>query len=158
MSAQGSWEGGERRSSTGKTVLIIALIGCGGLVVLALACGGIGYWYYQKSQKDMPAAQAAAEAFLDALKAHKIDAAYDQTSSAYQKTMPKDQFANYLKAFPALTDWTSRSVQLGFAVPVKDSGMANVIMQLQSKQGPKMCTIMLMKEGNDWKVQQITVQ
>ncbi|HZU35496.1 MAG TPA: hypothetical protein VFA18_06300 [Gemmataceae bacterium] len=158
MSAGESWEGGEPKSNTGKMLLIIGLVGCGGLVLVVAICGGVGYWFYTKMQAEAPGARAAAEAFLDDVKANHIDAAYARMSQQYHKTMTHADFVNYLKAFPVLASYTSRNVMMTVAMPIKDSGAATITMQLQSPKGMQMCTITLIKEGGDWKIQQLQVQ
>ena len=155
---QGEGYAGEPgRSNTGKILLIIGLIGCGGLLVRVLACGGGGYWFYTKMQAESPAVTAAAEAFLDALKANHIKEAYDQTASQYKQRTTLEQFTSLLKAYPALTDYTSRTITANFAFSGTDQGAATVMIQLQTKKEDRVCSLTLMKEQGVWKVAQVQV-
>ena len=146
------------RSSRRKTALplILALVG-GGVILLVLVCGGIVFWLFRGLNEEVPIAQASAEAFLGDLRANRIDAAYDQTTSAFQGRTSPEQFRAFLKAFPALTTHESTSLALQGMHTGSGGIFARFSASLLSPNGASSCTVTLSKQGEAWKVHHLHV-
>jgi hypothetical protein len=139
-----------------KIALILAIVGGVGLICL-LACGGCGYWMFKAFTTDLPAAQASANAFLDDLQSSRIESAYGQTTQGFQASMTLQQFRDFLKQYSTFTSQTSRT-QNGFRVYSGTGGkQATVQMTLRTSNNAMTCTLILMQEGEQWKVHHLSV-
>jgi hypothetical protein len=149
--------------SSNKTVLWIVGIIAAVVVVVILVCGGVAYLAINVFQKvavsardvlaDLQAAPATAQQFLSDLAANQVDAAYARTSAAYQAQWSKEAFRDYLAKHPLLTTHTSTTSQtLNITPPT-----ATIKETLIGPKGTDSCTMQLTKEGNQWKINQLSV-
>src|SRR5207302_795871 len=136
--------------------LIIGLI-VGGLVLIALVCGGIVFWFFRGLQEEVPLAQASAEAFLKDLRANRVDAAHAQTSMGFKAKTLEEPFRAFVKAFPILTTHQSASLALQGMYRGTNGTTAIFVATLMGPNGPGSCRITLIKEGEDWKVHGLNV-
>jgi hypothetical protein len=152
----------------GTAVKIIAII-AGALLLVFFACTGlVVYGCYslkkagenfisdvEKRQKELEksdkrAASKFGESFIQELKAKRYDAAYKMTSADYQKGTTRKDFETFVvKNQEALTGFGS--FQEDFLAP--ESGSTFVLTKL-GQGNPKMTVI---KDGNSWKVDKLTV-
>ena len=146
------------RSSRRKSALplILAVVG-GGVILVVLVCAGIVFWLFQGLNKEVPVAQASAEAFLGHLRGNRVDAAYAQTTAAFQSKIDPEQFRAFLKAFPALTTHESSSMTLQGIHAGSLGTNARFSASLPSPNGASSCTLILSKEGETWKIQHVSV-
>src|SRR5262245_25735025 len=136
--------------------LILGLIG-GGLILLVVVCGGATIWFFQGLSAETPLAQASAEAFLEDLRANRIEAAYAQTSQGFQAKTTEEQFVAFVKAFPVLTTHRSSTLALqGLQRGTKGTN-ASFAATLRGPNGAGTCRVLLIKEGEVWKVQALNV-
>lgn len=124
-------------------------LGCGGLALLVLLCGGvvgtIGYFFYAATQ---PAADAANQ-FLQLCADGKLDEAYKSTSSTCQAGQTLEQFKQTAKIL-GLTEyqsasWLSRNVT---------GNQATLTGTMQTKSGKSVqLTVVLNNDDGSWRVQ-----
>lgn len=156
----------------GKTAVMIIAIIAGTLLVFFFACAGLlayGCYSFKKGverfgesiksgmeqrqaeleKSDKRAASRFGESFIQELKGKRYDAAYKMTSAEYQKSTSRKDFETFVtKNQDALTGFGSFSED--FSAP--ESGSTFVLTKLG--RNAKMTVI---KEGNGWKVDKLTV-
>ncbi len=151
-------------TSTTKIVLIIVLAVGLPVIGLVCCCGGIGIWGL-KMLKEIPAAQASAEAFLRTLSENQIDAAYQSTTANFKSTTSLDGFRKFIAQYPELN--SPFNFTLGNStINTLPQGTRAVIRatitdrpRADDKRNPRSitCTITLAKENDVWKVEGFTV-
>jgi hypothetical protein len=145
-----------------KTLLIVSIV-AGVVLVIVLVCGGVGYFAIQAISKvassamemvqDVQSGRVAGEDFLSDVANDRLEAAYGRMTAAYQKGRSLDEFRKLIDQSPVLKTHTSRT-QSGITVtPPK------VVIQatLNRPTGASACTLQVIKEGEQWKVDQFTV-
>jgi len=130
----------------GISALKVILIGCGSLIVLAVIIISLTLFFVNKGTQ---APLGTAEMFIDKLSTGKNDAAYNLTSSEFQKTVNKAQFAQFLKAYPILTD--KESLSFGYKSVKNDGATLSGTITGNGKQTAPI-TVFLVKESGEWKV------
>jgi hypothetical protein len=91
----------------------------------------------------------AAIVFIDKLSAGKNDAAYNLTSSEFQSTVSKTQFAQFLRAYPILAD--KESLSFNYKSVKNDRAILSGTIIGNGKQKAPI-TVFLVKESGEWKV------
>jgi hypothetical protein len=144
--------------------LIVVGVVTGTLVLCVLACGGLMALFIHKAGKDMipqlqaqadlQQAEGAAQTFLNMLSLGQVDAAHQMTTAAFRTRQPLPQFKVFVAGNPLLTKFTDSdqvpvepapgNQRLTFQYTLKGNGILNV-------------TIQVVKEGDDWKVDAMTV-
>ena len=153
----------EQKSSSNKTVIIVVSIVAGVILLLALVCGGVVYLIVKTVQPamaqmtqvfaDMAAAAMVSEQFLTHLTADQPDAAYELMSEKYKKTKSLKEFKDMLAKHPAILNGTVNSQPSG-----QPGGTTMTIpFTLTGPKGTVSGTLHLIKEGEAWKVDQISL-
>lgn len=138
-----------RRSNTWTVIALI--LGIGGLAFL-VCCGGGLYFFGNMAINEVPAARKAAEAFIDDLKADRIEEAYARTATIFQNATTEDQFRALLDVYPAATTHTSRTIQLVNMHGGTRGGTAVFRVTFEGPDGTSGCTLSMVKENGEWKV------
>jgi len=102
-------------------------------------------------------ATVKAEQFLNYLKDNKIDSAYSLTSKEFRTNFDPEQFADYVKKNDILSKNTSRSVNAANFVQVQDKPQMMINMSLHSPTGIKVCTMTLIEEKDEWKINSLSI-
>lgn len=144
-------------SSGGRTWLILVGVGC----VVVFGCGGLiaagVVWGFRAFGTDLPAASAAASAFLDHLQRGQPDNAYAAASDGFRSRQTAEQFRAFVGRFETLTTHTSRNTN-GFRLFANPGGkQAFIQVTLHAPNNAMTCTLMLVDEGGTWRVDSITV-
>jgi hypothetical protein len=151
------WATRMRRGSGNKVILIVlAVVGGVGLVVV-LACAGCGIWAFKSITKDIPPAQASADAFLDDLKAGRTDAAYGSASSSFKTTQTLEQFREFVNRFDTLKTQITRSTESSRLFQGTGGKKVTLKMTLQSPNNAMSCTLIMVEENGQWKVERLSV-
>lgn len=147
----------QRRGSTNKAIIIVlAIVGFFGLLMIVL-CAGCGIWMYKSFTRDIPPAQTAANAFLDDLKADRIDAAYAGTSSTFKSAESLDQFREFVKKYDGFRTNVSRSFDFKQINQTTSGKRVNFKMTLTSPNNALSCSLTMLEENGQWKVERLTV-
>ena len=149
--------GHKRRGSTAKTLIIIFSI-IGGFAFLAiLVCGGFIFWGIRSFGGDMAGAQAAADQFINEIRAGQTDAAYGETTNNFQAIKTLDQFREFVKQYPALTTYTSRTSGGVFINKTPGVSIATVRTTVIGPGNSLSFTLILNKQNESWKVDQFNI-
>lgn len=155
-------------SSSGKVILVIALVGLVLLLILGACAGGVYFLVrgftqamstmmqqVQEMQANAEQSQLVAQNFLDDVAAGRLKEAYEGTTQAYQKRQKFEEFQAFVDKNPPLKKST---VQL-FANAPQSPGMTVFSYQatVNGPSGPLSCTLQVLKEGNQWKVERFTI-
>jgi hypothetical protein len=142
-----------RPDRTVRNVLLILLgiLGMGTIAVVA-CCGGF-IWMASNAAVEVPQAQAGAELFLDQIADGKSNSSYQSTTTAFRAGVSEEQFNTFLVSLPPDLSRTSRKIS--FARINTFNGVSQVFFRVVSNG--KSCTIIVVKEGRDWKVQRVNV-
>ncbi len=147
----------QRSGSANKAIIIVlAVIGAIGLLSIA-ACGGCVFWGYRAVTRDIPPAQAAANAFLDDLKANRVDAAYASTSSSFKSAQSLDQFREFVKKFDGFRTNTSRSFDSSMVNQTTSGKRVRLKMTLTSPNNAMTCSLTTLEENGQCKIESVTV-
>src|SRR5262245_56796168 len=155
-----------REGSGSNTVLIVSIVG-GIVLVVALGCGGLIYVVVvgkrtmsqavssaMQMAMDVQNAMAAAQSFVDDLTQGQLDAAYAQTTRAYQERVSREQFGELIAKHPAFKKGTHD------LAPPNNFNTATVRFT-STVTGPDgataTCTLQLKKEDEQWKVDRFSV-
>jgi hypothetical protein len=151
-------DSGPRRSSSNRnTILVLCAAGCG----LVLLCSGLIaaalIWGLRSVATDVPAAQTVADQFLDQLQQGQLDGAYALTSTKFRAEYDRKQFEEFIKKYESFTHHTSRTEQ-GFRL-FQDGNGKHVFFQktLNTPNNAMTCTLVMIEEAGNWKVEKITV-
>lgn len=139
--------------------LLTVLIVVGSIGFLAcLACGGFGLWAFKSLSTDLPAAQEAADAFLDDLKSDRIETAYAKTSGAFRNAQTLERFRGLVDQSSSVKTHTSRTFDGGRIFHGPGGKQATITMTLRSPNGATPCILTLVPEDDQWKVQALNIQ
>ena len=105
----------------------------------------------------MAGAQAAADQFVDEIRAGQIDAAYARTTNSFQAIRTPDQFREFVKQYPALTTYTSRTAGGVFINKTPGLTTATVRVTVLGPGNSLSFTLILNKQNESWKVDQFNV-
>ena len=157
---------GEDSGSSSATKIVLIVVGVvGGIVVLIiLACAGIAYFGMRAVQQvgasamqlatDVQASQAAAEEFLADIAGGQVDLAYSQTTKDFQARQTLQEFRALIDKNPILKTRSS-----SFLGSQSITGTRAVFRATVSAPDGKTlnCTVTVVKEGDTWKVDRLTV-
>jgi hypothetical protein len=129
----------------------VAVLGCGGVIALVV------FWVIPVVTTDFPAANAAAEQFLDLLQQNRVDDAYAATSPGFQSRQSREEFARYVKRFETFTRHTSRTTTGVRVVQNNGRKEAFIQMTLQAPNNAMTCTLELVEADGVWEVDKITI-
>ena len=144
------------RSSSKPLFMILGGIGC----VFLLCCGGltgVGIWGFNAFKTQLEPAIATSNEFLDLLQEKQRDEAYAMTSSGFRARTSETQFAEFLKKFEMFSQATSRSLTSANILQDQSGSQVVVKMTLNSPNNAMTCTLILVKEQESWKVENLTV-
>jgi len=146
-----------RPASAGRVWLLVGGVGC----VVVLGCGGLitagVYWGVRAFQTDLPAAAAAADAFLDFLQRGRTDDAYAATSAGFRGDQTPEQFRAFVGRFETLAAHTSRTTNGVRLFHGPEGKQVFVQVTLHAPNNATTCTLLLVDEGDAWRVERITV-
>jgi hypothetical protein len=145
-----------RRSSNKTLWVILAVIGGVGFVVVA-ACAGCGFFAFRSIATDIPPAQASADAFLADLQASRVDAAYASTSSTFKSAQSELQFREFVSRFSTFKSQTSHSYNDSRVNYTPSGKRAALKTTLRSADNAMSCTIIVVQDSGQWKVEGVTV-
>jgi hypothetical protein len=165
----------EPRSSSNKSTLVVLGIGALILGVCLVVCGGLVYFaakafqdgvasfntsmqqamqQAQQMQQDVQLAQSAADAFMQDIADGKHDAAYARTTKDFQLRQTRIEFRAFVDQNPALKNYQDDSLDgPNFTAPLS----ATIEGTLPGPNGEIAFTLMLIKEGQAWKVDRFTI-
>src|SRR5262245_45755748 len=153
----------ERPSSNAKIVLLIVVIVSVVLLVVVATCAGLGYLAMRSMSQgmskmmdmvtDMQLSQTTAQTFLNDLAAGRIESAYAQTTKAYQARQSLEQFRDLIEKNPALQKQTSSMVNPTQMNP----GLCTFTATVSGPAGAVSCTIHVIKEGEQWKIDRFSI-
>jgi hypothetical protein len=164
------------QESSNTAVKIVAIIG-GVIIVIVISCGVLGYFLIRQGSqafketvgKAFEAAEAigegqsVADTFLTSIQTNDLEGAYQSTSEAFKKRMPRKEFDDLVKKHPALKEpatnigldaGSPRNSSTPFPMPYKYQYHA------QSKDGKDSIefTVTVNREGGTMKVDQFTIK
>jgi hypothetical protein len=152
------------RGNSTNVVLIIVGSVVGLLVLMVLACGGLTFVLLQRASQAMqPQLQAEADrreadgviqTFLNNLALGQIEAAYGSTTAAFRARQTLPQFKAFVDGNPLLTKFTDAQ-----KAPVNNAPGAQrlTVQYTLTGKGTLQLTFQLVKEGEDWKIDAVTV-
>jgi hypothetical protein len=146
------------RSGGSSKALWIVLGVVGGLLLVCLGCGGIIAFIYYKNKDTFSTAFGgafAAETFLQQLQQGNVDGAYNLTSKSFQTRQSRAQFKAFLDKHPGLLSHSSHSIT-GDPGSVTDRSITYRVT-VNSSSGTQGATLKLVKENDQWKVDDFTV-
>jgi hypothetical protein len=153
----------EQKSSSNKTVIIVVSIVGGVILLIALVCGGLIYLAVNAIKpavtqitnmaQDIVAAGTVFESFLADLTADQPEAAYELMSDKYKKATSLKEFKEMLAKHPAIVNSTVTSQMNS---PPGGSTLT-IPFTLTGPKGTVSGTLHLIKEGDQWKVDQISL-
>jgi hypothetical protein len=147
-----------RTAASNVKVLVIVLVCVAVLGLIGVAaCCGLGYWGFKTATKELESSQAAAETFLDQLKAGQIQQAYQSTSADFKAQQTFEQFSAFVTQNPNLTAHTSRTMGGFNFSTVNGVKTATLPYTLSGPTGATNCTITLTDSGAGWQVSKVTV-
>ena len=95
--------------------------------------------------------------FLENLKDGKVDEAFAMTTNSFQNATPKEQFQNFVDRTPAIKTHTSR-VMTGFNISVHtNTGKQATIKMTLNGPNSTTCTLIMVQENDEWRVQNFNV-
>jgi hypothetical protein len=152
-------------SSSGTSTVLIVLGVIGGIVLLlALACGVGMYFVFRAASvamtgamqmvADLSDAQFVAQGFVNDLGAGRIDQAYSATSQGYQARQTKDQLKALVDKNPALKNSNATAFITNQA---PGATRMNAQVTATGTAGSVNCTVQLIKEDGQWKVDGFTI-
>ncbi len=157
----------EQKDNTGKAVVLIVGSVVGLLLLLVLACGGVGFIVFHRLGAAMaPALQnavpfevqqadGAAQMFLNDMAAGQLDAAYNSATPAFRARQPLAQFKTFVTQHPLLTKYTD--VQLNPANPAAPGAQRLSLQYTLTGDGMISATFQLVNQGGQWVVDGLTV-
>jgi hypothetical protein len=155
----------EEEKSSNKTVLIIVVAVASVLIVALVVCGGLGYMAFQGAQKaiqsatqimnDVNLAQATGERFLGDIASGHLEDAYAATSDGYQKEHNFEQFKQFIDKNAILKSHTSRAMTNTNFNPNQTQMTLQYSLSDPGKTGS--CSLTIVKEGEQWKIDRFTV-
>ena len=124
---------------------------------MIIVCGGCGIWLFKSIATDIPPAQAAANVFMDDLKADRVDPAYASTSSGFKSTESLEKFRDFVKRLDTFKTQTSRSFDSSMIHHGTYGKQATLKMTLHAPNNAMSCTLTMVEENGQWKVQRLNV-
>jgi len=147
----------ERSSS--RTITIVVSVVAGIVLLIVLVCGGLGYVliknlapFVTQMVNDMQVAQGVGQAFAGDISNGKLENAYARTSASYQHGTSIKQFQDLVAKHPALTNGSPSIINFQL--------VNNTVVMQVTFNGPKgstQCTVHMIKENDEWKVDRFTI-
>jgi hypothetical protein len=138
--------------------IVLSIVG--GLVVLCGCCVGVPGAIYLANKDKINAvvgAQITAEQFLQHVSAGNTDSAYDLTSKAFQNRMSKQQFKSFVEKTSGLRNQRGHQVQMDPNSVTSNS--ATLAGSISTSSGSTLaCTLKMVKEGDQWRVDDFTAK
>jgi hypothetical protein len=164
----------ERRSSNkstlavlgiGAVVLGVCLVVCGGLVYLAAIAIRDGMNGFsttmqqaiqqgQQMQQDVQLAQTTADAFMQEVSGGRLDAAYARTTKDFQARRTLPQFHDFVNQNAALKNYQPDSMDDPTLTPQLSATFEGTVL---GPNGEIAFTLVLIKDGQMWKVDRFTI-
>jgi hypothetical protein len=151
--------GDVRQASTTKTLLVVfAILGGLGLIAV-LVCAGFGYWVYKGAAADFAIADPSAQTFLDRVRDGQFQTAYQSTSQSFRAAQTLDEFIGFINRHATFKSHTSRTLQDWRVRTYPGTGkkLATIQVTLRAPDNATTCTLVLVEEGGQWKVEKLTV-
>jgi hypothetical protein len=145
-----------KKSSFGPILLLVGGIGC----IILVVCGGLialAIWGVSSFATKLAPAMEASDQFFDELQQNQIDRAYLLTSKEYRKRTSSEQFADYIKQFEMFGKHTSRQISSTHIFTNQNGSTATIKMTLKSPNNAMTCTLTLIDEHGNWKVNTLNV-
>jgi hypothetical protein len=155
----------ERDDNSGKVVLIVIGSVVGGFLLLILACAGLTFFLvYRASQQmgpalqaqgELMAAQGTAQMFLNQLSWGQVNDAYNTTTAGFRGRQTLAEFQAFLQRNPLLTKFTAAEPD-----PVNNApGAQRLTLPFVLTAGNDITkvSVHVVREGNDWRVDNVTV-
>jgi hypothetical protein len=155
----------ELHDNSSKVTLIVVGSVVGGLLLLLLACGGLVFYGVHRAgqtlgpqlqaQFELQMADGAVQGFLNDLGGGQVDAAYDSTTPAFRAKQTLPQFKKFVERNPLLKKFTTAE-----HAPVNNAPGARQLTlnyTLNGEGGPLTMTVQVVKEGEEWKVDSVSV-
>jgi hypothetical protein len=158
----------ELRDNSTKVVLIVVGSVVGVLLLLLLACAGVGFIYIHKAgqalqamapqlqaQGELVMADGAAQEFFNDLGGGLVEQAYGNTTAGFRARQTLPQFKKFVEGHPLLTKLANAQHD-----PVNNPPGAQQLTfpyTLPGEGGPQRVTVQVVKQGDDWKVDAVTV-
>jgi hypothetical protein len=149
-------------SSSGKTVIIVVGIIAGVILVIVLACAGLGYFAFKamgpafnsamQMAQDIQQANAAGLAFLGDLAADRLDEAYKRTSKSYQEGQNLEAFRKLIAKHPNVKNSAYTMAGANVTPP-----RFSFKFTLTGANGAVSGNIVVIKEGEEWKIDQFSI-
>lgn len=132
-------------------IICLSVVVCGGLT-----CFG-GAWMLKTFVRQLPQVTSTTDLFLDRLQHGQLEAAYELTSRSYHQQNSRQQFEDFVKHFEMFTAHKTRTVNRTFIRTNQSGTEATVGMTLQTPNNAMTCTLILVQEADEWRVDRITV-
>jgi len=153
----------EKPSKSNNTVLIIVVAVVFVFLVAIAVCGGVGYFAIRAMQQGVQSfgqlvnnvqiVQTTGDQFLADIAGGDPGRAYASTSASYQKTHSRQQFEDFLEKNPILK---SHALRTAFQInPAQDQATLQYTLSENGKTGS--CSLTVIKEGEQWKVDRFWV-
>lgn len=126
-----------------------------GLPILALALMAIMTWGGCSASSPSPDdGQKIAAAFLDEIRAGRVDAAWAGTTAEFKSLLGMEGLRGLAKKQPALRE----PVEFVGYAPVERNGLALAECTFRSPKRGKSVKVVLAREGGDWKVERLSLE
>jgi hypothetical protein len=158
----------ELHDNSTKVVLIVVGSVVGFLLLLVLLCGGIAFYFFHRAgnalqamapqlqaQGEMMMADGAAQQFLNQLAGGLVEQAYGDTTAGFRDRQTLPQFKKFVDRHPLLT----RFVDAQHAPINNPPGAQQLTFKytLTGDGGPLGVTVQVVKDGEEWKVDSVSV-
>jgi ABC-type antimicrobial peptide transport system permease subunit len=149
-------------SSSNKTILIVVSIIAGVILVIVASCFGLGYFFLKaispamssamQMVNDLQQATATGQQFMADVAADRIDAAYEHTTKDFQKRQDLEAFRKFVAKHPGLKGNLPNFTNMQ---PLQ--GRCTMAFTITGPNGAVTGTLVVIKEGEEWKVDQFTI-
>jgi hypothetical protein len=155
----------ELRDNSTKVVLIVVGSVVGVLTLLLVACAGVAFVYFHKAgnaffpqvqaEGEMMLVDGAAQQFLNELGGGLIEQAYGSTTAGFRARQTLPQFKKFVERHPLLTKFNDAQHDQVNIPP--GAQQLTLKYKLTGDGGPLGVTVQLVKQGDDWKVDAVSV-
>ncbi len=138
--------------------IVLAIVG--GVIVLCGCCVGVPAIFYLTNKEKFDTAigaQIQVEQFMQNVSVGNTDAAYEQLSKAYQSRMNKQQFKSFLDKNAGLRSQRGHQMTMD-QTSIKADSVSYTGSVTTGSGSTLVCTMKMVKEGGQWKVDDFTVK